>query len=177
VRRIGADVGRGIDPGGAGNADDGGGVGLLQEGQGRLDRANRAQNVHLEPEAPFLFAGCIDQRAGVRDHDVEPAERFRRLGHPGAQTRAVGDVDHTADHFPARLRQRRHGIVHILLVACAEADVAAFRDQQVDDRAADAAGAAGDDGAFSLQAKIHGCLLLRSGVRSLRRCGVARNRG
>ena len=87
-----------------------------------------------------------------------PSRSGRRL-HPGPQRRAVPDVELDAAHPRAPAGQRLLGRLDLAGVAGAELDDGALVDERLDDRAADAAGAAGDEHAGAGQLQVHGVLL------------------
>jgi hypothetical protein len=99
--------------------------------------------VDVEAGLPVLLGVGNGERADVRHHHVEAAERFGRLLHPRRQRRPVADIDGGADHgaAPAECLLRGRDLFR---VAGAEGDVGPLVEEALDDRPADATGAAGD---------------------------------
>ena len=116
----------------------------LQVRQRRLDQPDGAHEVDLEGGAPVLLAVRDGQRAHVGDDDVEAAEPLGRPADPAGQRRR---------RRPRRATGRRTGspasassVAAISAASRAQnATARALGDERLDDRPADAAGAAGDE--------------------------------
>ena len=90
-----------------------------------------------------------------------PPNALGGLLHPGGQRVAVADVDGAAGDAAA-VRQRLLGRRDLVGVAGAEADDGALVEEGLDDGAADAAGAAGDEDAGAGELQIHGLAFRRA---------------
>ena len=128
---------------------------LLEEGERRVERVDRAQHVDLETGAPALLVIALRQCARIGDDDVETAKFLRRFGDPLLQAFAVGDVGRAARRLHALLRERGDGLVHLIPVARADGDIDALPRQRFRDGAADAARTARDDRLLALETEIH----------------------
>ena len=84
-----------------------------------------------------------------------PPSCARRLGDPGAQCPACRPRRRPRHGLHALAGERRHRLVDAGPAAGAQRQVAALVGQQLGDRAADAAGSAGDDRLFAPQTEIH----------------------
>src|SRR4249919_3787136 len=76
-------------------------------------------------------------------------------GHPVGKARGVGDVESGAEDMGAARGQLVLGALHRVGVTGAEGDGRALVDEVFDDRAADAASAAGDQGTPPGELQIH----------------------
>jgi hypothetical protein len=74
---------------------------------------------------------------------------------PGLQGGPVADIERAPEHLNAAPGQCLAGGLDLGRVARAEGDVTAFGSERLDDRASDAFGAAGDDGAFVGESQVH----------------------
>jgi len=74
---------------------------------------------------------------------------------PFAEGRIIGDIERGALHARLLGPPFLLALFHELGIAGTETDHGAFRHEGIDDRSADALGAAGDQHAFALQAQVH----------------------
>ena len=113
-------------------------------------------HVDLETLIPGVLIVLHGQRRDIGDHDVDAAQRGGALLHPGLQSRLVGDVERLAEGRDALGAQRGDGLVYLRLVPRTDGDMHPLVGENVGAAPTDALAAARDNGAQTLQPKIHG---------------------
>jgi hypothetical protein len=106
-----------------------------------------------------IVVHALRKCADIGDKDVETPERCRGFSHPVTQRLDICDIGDAAPSLHPFAGKRRDGLVHCRFVARAQRHVAALVRQQLGDRAADAARAAGDDCILAFEIEIHTSLL------------------
>src|SRR5581483_1580589 len=115
-----------------------------------MGQPQRALEVDLDDPVPELLVG-LDERlevvpAGVVDEHVDFSELGPHLRDPGRDAGAVGHVEPDAERSVAGRTDRLSGLLSSGAVEVGDRDGTAVGRQRVDDRTADPARAAGDQG-------------------------------
>ena len=130
-------------------------VAALEVRHGRPDQPHRVHEVDVEAGLPVLLGVGDGEGADVGDDHVEAAERRGRLLHPRRERRRVADVDRRPGHGAAPAECLLGGR-DLLGVAGTEPDLRPLVEEGLDDGAADATGAAGDQDAGAAELQVHG---------------------
>ena len=157
----------------AGDGDDRRGVAALQVRHRGPDQPHRVHEVDVEAGQPVLLGVREREGADVRHHDVQPAERRRRAVHPRGDAGPVGDVHDRAQQVPPAT-QRLLGRGDLLLAPGTEPDDRPLVEEGLDDGAADAARASGDEHPLAGEPEVHGVRLLVGGADRCRVRAVGR---
>ena len=141
-------------------------VAALEVRQGGPDEPDGVHEVDVEAGLPVLLGVGDGEGADVGHDHVEAAERGGRLLHPRRERLRVADVRTVDPVTSPRSPSASCVAADLVGVAGAEADDGALVEEGLDDRPADATGAAGDQDARTGELQIHGRAF---------RCGRARD--
>jgi hypothetical protein len=119
-----------------------------------MGRVHRRDDVDVDRLAPACLVVLGAERADIGDEMVDAAVAGEVVD-PFLQCRVVCNVERTAFNAVLLGSPVRLALLDELGVARAEADERAFGQKGIDDGAADALGAAGDQHALALETEIH----------------------
>ena len=119
-----------------------------------VGRVHRRDDVDVDRLAPARLVVLGAHRADIGDEVVDAAVAGEAVD-PFLERGVVGDVEGSAFDAVLLGSPVRLALLHELGVARTEADDRAFGHESIDDGAADALGAAGDQHALALETEIH----------------------